>query len=96
MKASEAEKAMVKNSAVSTEDPMTLEITGACHHVAARIRSKIATSRSCAVRKAMPDPTAIRSVTSGPNSPMIWVPISEQATPTRNPAKTTRRAACTP
>jgi hypothetical protein len=51
---------MVKNSAVSTEDPITLEITGACHHFAARIRSKIATSRSCAVRNAIPEPSAIQ------------------------------------
>jgi hypothetical protein len=47
---------MVKNSAVSTDDPIRLEITGRLPPAPARIRSKIATSSSCAVRNARPEP----------------------------------------
>jgi hypothetical protein len=50
-KASVAEKAMAKKSAVSTAPATRLEASGARHQRPARSRSKIATSISCAVRK---------------------------------------------
>ena len=87
---------MVKNKVVSTIEPISVEAKGAFHHWPSRKRSKIDTSKSCAVRKAMADATAMRSGTAGPYSNMICDPISEQMMPTINPAKTTRRAAETP
>jgi len=92
----EAEKAMVKNSAVSTADPMKVDASGAFHHAPPRRRSKIETSKSWAVRNAIADATAMRSGTAGPYSSMICDPISEHTMPTKNPANTTRRAADTP
>ena len=91
-----AENAMEKNSAVSIALLISVLIKGARHHAPSRKRLKIVTSNSCATRKAEPEAIAMRTVTSGPNSPMICVPISEQINPTTNPTNTTRRAAEAP
>lgn len=91
-----AENAIVKNSAVSSADPTSVEIRGARHQVPLRKRLKIPTSVNCAIKKAVPDPIATRSGTAGPYSNMIWLPMSEQMMPMMKPAKTTRRAAETP
>ena len=56
----------------------------------------MAMSRSWAQRNAVPEAIATRAVTRGPNSPWIWVPIAEQATPAAKPASTTLRAAAGP
>ena len=63
--ASADENAMVKNIAVSSEEPIKVEASGARHHAPDRRRSKIETSISCATRKAMPEPSAMRRVTAG-------------------------------
>ena len=84
-----AEKDMVKKKAVSMDDPISVDAKGARHHAPSRSRLNTATSINCAIKKAMPDPIAIRSVTKGPNSPIIWVPTNEQPIPARKPAKTT-------
>ena len=86
------ENAMVKKRAVSIAEPATDDMIGGCHQILARSRSKIVTSTICAVKKAMPEPSATRTVTSGPYSPTNWVPISEHKTPIKNPTHTTRRA----
>ena len=91
-----AEKAMEKNSAVSMALLISVLTSGARHHAPSRKRLKMVTSRSCATRKAVPEATAMRTVTSGPNSPMIWVPMGEQTRPTTKPTSTTRRAAEAP
>ena len=86
------EKAMVKKIAVSRLDEITVEISGARHQLRARSRLKTATSVNCANKNAVAEPNATRSDTSGPNSPMIRVPMNEQMIPARKPARTTRRA----
>ena len=96
MKLSVPEKAMEKNSAVSMLEPIRVLTRGACHHALVRREAKTETSISWAIRKARPEPTAMRRVTSGPNSPMICVPISEQIRPATKPTSTTRRAAEVP
>ena len=71
-------------------------MNGARHQTPFLSLSNTATSSSCAVRKASPDPAAIRHVTSGPNSPAICVPTMEQITPTTKPATTTFLAMAAP
>ena len=45
-----AENAMVKNNAVSSADPTSVEISGARHQVPLRKRLKMPTSVSCAIK----------------------------------------------
>jgi hypothetical protein len=87
------ENAMEKNSAVSTDAPTSVDTSGAFHHVPPRKAENTPTSKSCAVKNASPDPTAMRKVTKGPNSPMICVPTSEQKIPTMNPENDVPRRA---
>ena len=79
-------KAMEKNSAVSTAEPSVDDASGARHHDAARSRSKTATSKSWAIRKAVPDARAMRGVASQ----------TDRITARTNPAMITRRAALGP
>ena len=90
------EKAIVKNKAVSMDEPIRVDARGACHHLFFLNLSKINISTSCAIKKAKPEPIAILSVTNGPNSPIICVPINEHNTPTQKPTRTTFRACLTP
>ncbi len=75
---------------------MTGEISGARHQRPWRKRLKMVMSRSCAARKAAPEPMATRRVTRGPNSPCTCVPMKEQTIPVTKPASTTLRAAAGP
>lgn len=59
-----AEKAMVKKMAVSRADPITVDANGARHHAPLRKRSKMVTSIICAIKNAVPDPTATRKATA--------------------------------
>ena len=87
---------MEKNSAVSMALLNNVLTSGARHHAPSRKRLKIVTSSNWAIRNAEPEATAMRTVTSGPNSPMICVPINEHISPTTKPTSTTRRAADAP
>jgi len=55
-------KANEKNNDVSIVEAIAEEPSGACHQGRLRSRSKIKTSLSCAIRKALPDAIAIRGV----------------------------------
>ena len=55
MKAKAAANARLKKITVSSDDDTRVETKGARHQLPRRSRSKIATSRSCAARKAVPE-----------------------------------------
>ena len=57
----EIEKEIVKNNAVSMDDPIIVDISGAFHHLFFLNLSKIVISIRLATENAHPDPSAIRS-----------------------------------
>src|SRR5690606_14680412 len=85
-KANGAENATEKKIIVSSAEDTRDENSGACHQALLRSRSKIAISRNCARRNAVPDAMAIRGVASQ----------IDNTTATAKPQTTTRRARCGP